>query len=200
MTQPGNRPPSATRKAPRIDIESIQVAPSTEIRAANELGWSGPTAVSAAELKAKKPPRKMALAAIWLLIAVGLLNIGLGGYFWSETERTIRRAFAGEVDNRQWQNMLNSYVGLMFSIQIGAGVIMIGLGAAATRAPLMSAILGLLLFILMIATFGAIEPESLLMGIIWKILMVVALIAAVVSANSFESKRKQKSSEVEAAR
>lgn len=200
MTQPENRPPAAPRKAPRIDVGSIQVASTNENASAKELGWSGPAAVSAAALKAKKPPPKFAVATLWLLLAVGVLNIGLGVYFWGAAERTIRSAFAGEVDNRQWQSMLNSYASTLFGIQIGAGAIWVVLAAASTRAPLFSAILSLAVFGVMIATFVAIEPESLLMGIIWKVIMVVLLIAAVITANVFEQNRKRIAESAAAAR
>jgi len=69
------------------------------------------------------------------------------------------------------------------------GAVFIGLGFAVKTYPIPATVLGLVLYVAGIAIFGFINPASLFQGIIFKILVVVALAKSIQAAIAYEREK-----------
>lgn len=78
---------------------------------------------------------------------------------------------------------------------IAAGVF-VGLGVWSYKKASLALILGLSFYVLIILLMFAIEPASLIGGIIWKVLIIVYLVNSIVTARQEEAKNGEKSEDL----
>lgn len=89
---------------------------------------------------------------------------------------------------------LGDYMLVATIIQLIIGLMYLGLGFLVTKKPLIGVIAGLVLYALLVITNALMDPSSLIMGLLFKVLIVIAFIKAIGYAREVESLRKKMSS------
>ena len=113
-----------------------------------------------------------------LMILVGLISIGVNGFLFYNAPNEVQEAMKGG-DVPMSQEALLRFVQLLYGAFIAVGVAMLILGALIYQFPVFCPLAGLILYIIAMIVSGILNPASLLKGIIFKVLVILALGKAV---------------------
>ena len=131
-----------------------------------------------------------------ILIIVGILTLGVNLFMLSNIDNEIaqvKRENPGAIIDES----LIRTVRLIYGATAALGGIFILLGIFVYAAPVACTVTGLVLYLGGIAVFAALEPQSLVRGLIIKILIIVGLVKSVQAAAAYQREVK---AEREAAR
>lgn len=128
-----------------------------------------------------------------VLVIVGVLTVAVNLFFFTQAEQAVDSQIRDLQINGQLQNASPSQVAelrsqairmvkLIHGGTVALGAVFIVLGLAVKSFPVPATVLGLILYLAGIAVFAAINPASLVQGIIFKIIIVVCLFQSVKSA------------------
>lgn len=148
---------------------------------------------------AQSAMKKQLKGAKTILIIVGLLTIGYNAVAFANAQKEVDDVFNKEIALIRNQGMEIDQAELkkakdrtllicqlIYGGAIALGVAYIVLGAMVYKSPVPATVLGLVLYIGGIAIFGYLDPESLARGFIVKIIVIVALAAAIRTAISYQ--------------
>ena len=129
---------------------------------------------------------------IWIF--VGVVTVALNGFLYVQAEEMVNneirnlqmQGYVIEGDVNQKRDQAVKMTRLIHGGTVGLGVVFILLGVAVRSFPVPATVLGLVLYLGGIAVFAAINPASLLQGIIIKIFFIVCLFKAVHSAIGYQ--------------
>jgi hypothetical protein len=133
-----------------------------------------------------------------ILIVIGSLTVLMNLVYFFRIEQDAKEVISAEkqkagpgvqFDEARLKEAEQTIVRIARLIHGGAillGVIFIGLGIAVYKAPVACTSAGLVLYLAGIAIFAAIEPLSLVQGILFKIIFTIALVKAVQAALAYE--------------
>jgi predicted RND superfamily exporter protein len=133
-----------------------------------------------------------------ILIVIGTLTVLLNLVFLLRVEKEAKDVIAAEKQKagpgaqfdeakiKETEETIVRIARLIYGGTIVLGVIFIILGIAVYAAPVACTVTGLVLYVAGIAIFAAIEPMSLVQGILFKILFTIALVKAVQAALAYE--------------
>ena len=113
-----------------------------------------------------------------LMILVGLISIGINGFLLFNAPNEVQEAMKGG-DVPMSQESLLHFVQLLYGAFMAVGVAMLILGALIYQFPVFCPLAGLILYIIAMIVGGILNPASLLKGIIFKVLVILALGKAV---------------------
>jgi hypothetical protein len=146
---------------------------------------------------------KQLKTAQWLMIVVGILTVAINGIVFKTIEDEVDRAIQKEITKVQGQGMQVDqaavqkirtraiHIGqLIAGSAVALGVVFIVLGALVKKFPVPCTIFGLVLYIGATAIYGYLAPETLVQGLIWKIVTIVVLVKSVQSAVSYQQSEK----------
>jgi hypothetical protein len=141
--------------------------------------------------------------AKWIMIVVGILTIGVNVFQYTAVEEIIDAQLAEElrkggvarhqvdpVAYNQARETAIRGVRMICMVLIGLGVMYIVMGALVKQYPVPLTIAGLALYVGSALVFAALDPMTLLQGIIIKIFIVIGLVKAVQAALAYEKERK----------
>jgi hypothetical protein len=138
---------------------------------------------------AQKAREKSLNTARIILILVGILQIGVGIGFammaQQNLEAEVKKQGMVIVDQRAFE----STVHLLQAINGAAafvGLLLLMCGLLVKRYPVPMTVTGLVLYVGLHATLAILEPESLVRGILLKIIFVVALVKAIQAAAAYQ--------------
>ena len=137
---------------------------------------------------------KQLKSARMILIFVGVVTVALNGFLYVQAEEMVNNEIRNlqmqgitiEGDVNQIRDQAVKMTRLIHGGTVGLGVVFILLGVAVRSFPVPATVLGLVLYLGGIAVFAAINPASLLQGIIIKIFFIVCLFKAVHSAIGYQ--------------
>lgn len=137
---------------------------------------------------------KQLKSARMILIFVGVVTVALNGFFYTLAEEMVDNEIRNlqmqgiviEGDVNQIRDQAVKITRLIHGGTVALGVVFILLGVAVRSFPVPATVLGLVLYLGSIAVFAAINPASLLQGIILKIFFIVCLFKAVHSAIGYQ--------------
>ena len=137
---------------------------------------------------------KQLKSARMILIFVGVVTVALNGFFYTLAEEMVDNEIRNlqmqgiviEGDVNQIRDQAVKITRLIHGGTVALGVVFILLGVAVRSFPVPAPVLGLVLYLGSIAVFAAINPASLLQGIILKIFFIVCLFKAVHSAIGYQ--------------
>lgn len=124
------------------------------------------------------------VAAQIILVLVGLISVAVNGFLYFNATNEVEQVMKSG-------NVVMSQESLLFYVQsiyggfIAVGVTMILLGALIYQFPVFCPLAGLIIYILAIIVSAVIDPMSLIKGIIFKVLVIVALGKAVGDGASY---------------
>jgi hypothetical protein len=137
-----------------------------------------------------------------ILIIIGALNLLLGVGVFLMAEGIVRQSIEAEkrkagpnvvfdpAEVKKVEEHQLQVVRLVAGGEALLGLIFIGLGMAVYRAPVACTVTGLVLFVGLHATAAAIDPVSIVQGILFKIIFLICLIKAVQAALAYEREMK----------
>jgi hypothetical protein len=132
--------------------------------------------------------------ARWILIIVGLLTMAVNSFFFLNAKSMIDEELRSmqsqgyEID----QSKVGDAVALQQLITGGTallGLVFIVLGVMVYQFPVPCTLAGLILYILSVLIFAALNPLSLVQGIIVKIFIVIGLVKSVKSAFAYQTEQ-----------
>ncbi len=134
-------------------------------------------------------------SARWTMIVVGLLTLAVNGFSFATAEKAIDDEIAKvrQAGDQVDMSVRNDYVRMIQIVAGGAaalGVVFIALGVMVYKFPVPCTVAGLVLYILSTLGFAALDPTTLVRGIIIKILIVVGLFKSVQSALAYQAEKK----------
>lgn len=137
-----------------------------------------------------------------ILLFIGVLTVVANGIFFAIAESQVDKALDEEVQQARRQGMMVDqvklkeiradairFVKLLQGVGIALGVVFIIFGFLVYSYPVPITITSLILYIGAGAVFGAIDPGTLLQGIIIKIIIIVALAKSIQAALAYERER-----------
>jgi hypothetical protein len=136
--------------------------------------------------------------ARWLLIFVGIVNLGAGLFFFAQAADEVRTALNTEirkagpgvvVDQAKLQEVEKHtlfIVRVMYGGVAFLGVIFIVLGCIIQTIPVVATALSLGLYIAANIVFAVLNPMSLVTGLIFKVVIVVVLVKALMAAIAYQ--------------
>lgn len=136
--------------------------------------------------------------ARYTMIIIGLLTAVANGFFFVNAKQSVDEEIAklkqqgmqidmSQVDNVvKLQQLINGGAALL-------GVVFITLGALVYKFPVPCTVAGLVLYILSTLAFAALEPTTLVRGIVIKIIIVFGLFKSVKSAMAYQAEMKAQS-------
>jgi hypothetical protein len=138
--------------------------------------------------------------ARWLLIIIGILTLGANAFFAAtarqqvdaEIQKEQRKAAAQGMQFIVDQSKVDMVVRMVIIINVVmclVGALFIVFGIIVKMYPVPITIASLVIYVLAALVFAVLEPESLLRGIIIKIIIVVALISSIKAAIAYERER-----------
>jgi hypothetical protein len=131
-----------------------------------------------------------------VLIAIGVLTILFNAFFLFQVPNQVRmelnqelarqRIVVNAADRQQAEQLM-----LMVSYAIHGGTILLGVvfivcGLLVKRFPVVVTILSLVLYLASVAVFGVVNPATIPMGLVFKIIVVICLIKAIQSAFAYQ--------------
>jgi len=129
--------------------------------------------------------------ARWILIAIGLLTMAVNGFMLynapNELDQVIRQ---GGMDPANAEAVRQNGLPLLYAIYGAAvllGLIFFVFGIIIRTKPVLITTTSLVLYIAGVAGFAVLNPMSLVQGIIFKVIIVVALYRAIKAARAYES-------------
>lgn len=144
--------------------------------------------------------------AKWILIVVGILTIGVNVLQYTTVEAMIDRELTNELKKQrigrqqvdpvaynQVRDAAIRRVRVLCMALIGLGIVYIVMGMLVKKYPVPLTIAGLVLYVGTALVFFAINPASLAqggLGIVVKIVIVVAMVKAILAALAYERERK----------
>jgi hypothetical protein len=137
---------------------------------------------------------KQLKSARMILIFIGVVTVAMNAFFYTQAEDMVNneirnlqmQGFVIEGDVNQIRDQAVKRARLIHGGMVGLGVVFILLGVAVKSFPVPATVLGLVLYLGGTAVFAAINPASLLQGIIIKIFFIVCLFKAVHSAIGYQ--------------
>jgi hypothetical protein len=154
---------------------------------------------------AQESRKKQLKTARWILIVLGLLQIGLSLFFILNARNLVRQQFDKEVaalrgqglqiDEVELKKLEDEATGQTQLLNIGGligGISFIALGALVFQYPVVCTVTGLVLYIGLVAVFGFItylsegDPSVFFKGFIIKILIIVGLFKAIQAALEYQ--------------
>jgi predicted RND superfamily exporter protein len=133
-----------------------------------------------------------------ILIVIGVITVLMNFVFLLGVEKeakdviTAEKQKAGpgmqfdEAKLKEAEETIVRIARLIYAGTIALGVVFIILGVAVYKAPVACTVTGLVLYVAGIAIFAAIEPMSLVQGILFKIIFTIGLVKAVQAALAYE--------------
>ncbi len=138
--------------------------------------------------------KKKLQSARWILIGIGILQVVfsllliVGAPQLADKEIRKLRGQGIDVPNEVRERAIRS-IRLVNSIGLAAGVLFVIFGMAIYSRPVPITIASVVIYVGVNALFGMFEPNSLIRGVLLKIIIVVALVRAVQTAIAFEQER-----------
>ena len=86
---------------------------------------------------------------------------------------------------------LGDYMLVATIIQLIIGLMYLGLGFLVTKKPLIGVIAGLALYAILVITSALLDPSSFLMGLLFKVVIIIAFVNAIGYAKEVEALRKE---------
>ncbi|MFO0944251.1 MAG: hypothetical protein U0930_26375 [Pirellulales bacterium] len=134
-------------------------------------------------------------SARWTMIVIGLLTLAINGFSFVTAEKQIDDEIAKvrQPGDQIDMGVRNQVVGLMKLVSGGAaalGGIFIVLGVLVYKFPVPCTVAGLILYIVSTLGFAALDPSTLVRGIIIKIIIVFGLFKSVQSALAYQAEMK----------
>jgi hypothetical protein len=140
-----------------------------------------------------------------ILIAIGILTIVLNAIFLAlardqvekEAEAEIAkqggrgRVVINEAQFKQAKEEAVQFVIIANSVAIFLGVLFVIFGLIVKTFPVPVTVLSLVIYIGAVLVFGVLDPRTLGAGIIWKIIIVVALVKAIQTALAYEREKRE---------
>ncbi len=177
----------------------------------NDLGSLAKPADTGLGSLAQSARGKQLKQARGIMIVVGVLTIVLNAVFLAIIPSQIKQAIDVEVSKAKAQRMVVDQAKvkeveqqllrinyLVTGVALALGVVFVILGLAVNRFPVPATLLGLVLYIGAAVIFGLISPETLLKGIIFKIIIVAGLVKALQAAIAYERQRSKEAATLEA--
>ena len=167
-----------------LNFQSAEPAPSSGL---------GSLAQSAREKKLKQ--------AKWILIILGVLMVLFNVAFMFIERDQVRKQLDDEirkagpnviVDRAKLQQIEDAAVRLANLIHIGfgfAGIVILVCGIMVYQHPAACTVLGLVVYLGVIAIMAFIEPKTLIQGIILKVIIIAALVSAVQAAIAYQKEK-----------
>ena len=141
--------------------------------------------------------------AKWIMIVVGILTIGVNVFQYTSVEKIIDAQLAEElrkegiarhqVDQAAYNQARDTAIREVRAIcvvLIALGIVYIVMGMLVKQYPVPLTIAGLALYVGSALVFAALDPMTLVQGIIIKIFIVIGLVKAVQAALAYEKERK----------
>jgi hypothetical protein len=141
-------------------------------------------------------------SARWILIAIGVLTLGLNLFMFFNVTSEADKFIEGERKNlapgtvidpvkaAEAKETIINYGRLIYGGGAALGLVFIVLGIVVYQVPVVATVLGLVLYIGGNLAFAALEPESLARGIIIKVIVIVGLFKAIQTAVAYERERR----------
>jgi hypothetical protein len=142
-----------------------------------------------------------------IMIAVGILTVLFNGAFLTQVENNVDQQIQKELNNLHARGQVEDRAAvatirsrairisqLILGSAVALGVVFIVLGALVKRFPVPSTVLGLVLYIGANAVYGYLAPEVLVEGVIFKIIIIVALVKSIQSAIVYQRERSSQTS------
>ncbi len=137
-----------------------------------------------------------------ILVIVGLLWGAFGLFFFFNTHNEVEQLVRQQVQDlhargmaeipasvEQFRHRVTLFCQMIYGGQVVLGAVLIVLGALVRRHPVPTTVLGLVLYVGYVAIFGLLNPASLLSGLLFKIIVVVALAKSIQSAVAYQRSR-----------
>jgi hypothetical protein len=130
--------------------------------------------------------------ARWLLIVVGLLTMALNGYLAAtartQLEQEVRKQgiVIGRAEEFDHAVRLVTMIGIVAAL---LGALFVVFGLIIKLYPVPVTVLSLVLYVGATLVFAAINPQTLVAWLIFKIIIVVVLISAIKAAIAYEKER-----------
>lgn len=139
------------------------------------------------------------------LIAIGILTIVVNAIFFylrpgqidEEIQKEIRAQGPGAVVNKakvdEFKDTALRTIRIVDSVGVGLGIVFVALGAFVYQAPVLTTVLGLVLYVGAALIFGLMNPQSIAQGVVIKVLIIVGLAKAVQSALAYQKEASRES-------
>ena len=128
-------------------------------------------------------------AARWILIILGIINLGAHIYLMVNLQNEI-----AQVENSPNMVINQDAVGkarLALILGFGIGITFIVCGLLAYKAPVPATLVGLIVYIAVHSANAMMDPKTIVHGIIWKVLIIVCLAKAVQAAFAYKRETDQ---------
>jgi hypothetical protein len=148
---------------------------------------------------AQSARKKQLKTARWIMIGVGLLTVVVNGFQYSLINRQIEeeiqkqstalRARGMQPDQKsvdEFRQRVSLIARYIIGSAIVLGVVFVILGILVYTYPVPATVLGLVLYIGAAAVFGVLAPETLVQGLIIKIIIIVALAKSIQAAVAYQ--------------
>jgi hypothetical protein len=129
-----------------------------------------------------------------ILIVIGVLTLAVNGFLLYNLPNEIQQAIQQnqiapeDVEQARQGGMITGY--LLYGLPALLGVVFVIFGLIVKQFPLPITITSLVLYVLATAGFGFLAPETLVQGIIVKVIIVFALIRAIKAARAYQDHTK----------
>jgi hypothetical protein len=133
------------------------------------------------------------------MIIVGVLTIGLNGFMFLNTHNEVEEVVKKQISDvrargliedqasvEQFRHRVTLFCQLIYGGTVVLGVVFVVLGMMVYAYPVPATVLGLVLYIGAAAVFGFLSPATLLQGLLFKIIVVVALVKSVQAAIAYQ--------------
>jgi hypothetical protein len=125
-----------------------------------------------------------------ILLVIGILTLAINGFLLFNLPNEIQHAIEQnqiapeDVEQARQSGMIAGY--LMYGLTTLLGVVFVIFGLVVKQFPLPITITSLVLYVSAIAGLGFLDPETLVQGIIMKVIIVFALIRAIKAARAYQ--------------
>jgi hypothetical protein len=126
-----------------------------------------------------------------ILILVGILTLAVNSFLFWNSSNEIRQLVAQQALDPEGIPSILGVVRLIYGAGIAFGVVFCVLGLLVTTFPVLTTVLGLVLYIGAAAGYAWLDPASLARGWLFKILIVAGLVKAVQAAIAYKKETEQ---------
>ena len=135
-------------------------------------------------------------SARWIMIFVGVVNIALNAFLYTNVDSQIDAEVAelrqqGLVADPAVVEEARSESKLLAGGGVAVGVVFVFLGISVYVFPVPCTVLGLVLYIGLIALAAVLDPTQIARGIIIKIVIIVAMVKSIGSAVAYQKEKQQ---------